>query len=121
MKLSTIVNAVPALQKLAATNLSPRTLYWISKLMAKVDRELAFFNREREKIVRELGKEVEGGKWEIPAENRETLDKRIADLLDIDIDDDDLKVAKIPTTEPITMSYNELRTLEGLVELELDE
>lgn len=121
MKLSTIVNAVPALQKLAATNLSPRTLYWISKLMAKIDCELAFFNAEKEKIARELlGKEVEKGKWEIPAENREALDRRMADLLDIDIDDD-FKVAKIPTTEPITMSYNDLRTLEGLVELELDE
>ena len=120
MKLSNIVNAVPALQKLAGTNLSPKTLYWISKLMGKVDRELAFFNAEREKAIRELGKEMENGKWEISAENREALDRRIADLLDIDIDDD-FKVAKIPTSENITMSYTELKTLEGLVELELEE
>ena len=118
MKLGTVVNAVPALQKLAGENLTPKTLYWVSKLLSKLDTEIDFYNEERRKIVTDLGKEVETEKWEIPADNREEFNRRMTDLLNVDIDVE-FKVVQIPTSEELKLCCNDIRLMDGFVELVL--
>lgn len=120
MKLGDVVNALPALQKLAGENLTPKTLYWVSKMLSKLDGEINFFNDERAKIAKELGNEVETDKWEIPVENRPEFERRMVDLLNVEIEAE-FKVVKLPVTENIRLSYNDLRMLDGFVELELAE
>lgn len=120
MKLGELINATPALQKLAEANLTPKTLYWISKLLSKADKELAFYNEQSMKILQELGTEVEPGKWKIEPENREAVEARMRELADIDIDDD-FKTVKLPMYENVSLSYKDLKTLEGLVELDYEE
>lgn len=120
MKLGNVVNALPALQKLAGENLTPKTLYWVSKTLSKLDGEINFFNDERAKIAKELGNEVETDKWEIPVENRPEFERRMVDLLNVEIEAE-FKVVKLPVTENIRLSYNDLRMLDGFVELELAE
>ena len=120
MKLGKIVDALPALQKLGGENLTPKTLYWVSKLLSKLDDELSFYNKEHDKIIQELGSEVEGGKWQIPPENSPEFARRLTELANIEIDGD-FKVVKIPLTEQISLSYADIRLLEGLVELDLPE
>ena len=120
MKLGKIVDALPALQKLGGENLTPKTLYWVSKLLSKLDDELSFYNKEHDKIIQELGSEVEDGKWQIPPENRPEFARRMTELVNIEIDGD-FKVVKIPLTEQISLSYADIRLLEGLVELDLPE
>ena len=120
MKLGNVVNALPALQKLAGENLTPKTLYWVGKTLSKLDGEINFFNEERAKIAKELGNEVETDKWEIPVENRPEFERRMVDLLNVEIEAE-FKVVKLPVTENIRLSYNDLRMLDGFVELELAE
>lgn len=116
MKLRKVVNALPALQKLAGENLTPKTLYWVSKLLSKLDKEIEFFNSTRNKLVADLGEEVDG-KIQVAAENIPIFQKKIAEILDIDIEAE-FSAAKIPTTENLKMSYNDLCLLDGFVELE---
>jgi len=116
MKLGNVVTSLPALQKLAAETLTPKTLYRVSKLLSKLDGEVSFFNDERAKIFKELGKERENDQWEIAAENREEYEKKMNDLLNVDIETD-FKVVQIPVSETMKMSYNDLRMLDGFVEL----
>lgn len=60
MKLLTILNAVPALQRLCAEPIDMRTAYAIHKRLTELDRCIDFFNAEREKILREhKGEEAE--------------------------------------------------------------
>ena len=120
MKLGKIVESVPALQKLAGANLTPKTLYWVSKLMSKLDSELAFFNEQQAIILKELGTEQEAGKWRIPPENRTAFEERMTELFNIEIDSD-FKVVKLPMTENVSLSYNDMKMLEGLVELDFVE
>lgn len=120
MKLGSVVTSLPALQKLAGETLTPKTLYWVSKLLSKLDTEISFFNEERTKIVTELGEEVENDKWKIPQENRAEFERRMDDLLNVEIDTD-FKVVQIPVTENVKLSYNDIRMLDGFVELVLAE
>ena len=120
MKMGKIVEALPALQKLAGADLTPKTLYWVSKLMSKLDKELAFFNEQQAKILQELGTELEGGKWKLPPENRAAFEERMTELANIEIEDD-FKVVKLPMTENVSLSYNDIKMLEGLVELDFVE
>lgn len=120
MKMGKLVEALPALQKLAAAELTPKTLYWVSKLMSKIDKELAFFNEQRDKALAELGTEIETGKWKIDPDKRSVFEERMTELANIEIDET-LKVVKLPMTENVSLSYNDLRSLEGLVELDFVE
>lgn len=120
MKMGKIVEALPALQKLAGADLTPKTLYWVSKLMSKLDKELAFFNEQQAKILQELGTELEGGKWKLPTENRAAFEERMTELANIEIEGN-FKVVKLPMTENVSLSYNDMKMLEGLVELDFVE
>lgn len=118
MKLGEVIGALPALQKLAAEKLTAKTLYRVSKTLSRLDKEIVFFNTERCKIVEELGEKVENkeGAYEIPAANCEEFNKRIKELSDIEIDPP-IAIVKLSTVEDIRLSYNDLRMLEGIVEL----
>ena len=120
MKMVQIVNAIPALQKLAGENLTPKTLYHVSKLLSKLDEEIQFYQTEYYKIVSALGTEISPDKWDIPPENREELTRRVEELNDIDVDIE-LTVVKLPTSEHFTLSYKDLCLLKDLVELDFIE
>lgn len=46
MKLGTIINAIPALQRLAQCNLTLRTAYRIKKMLSAAEDEIEFFQEE---------------------------------------------------------------------------
>ena len=53
-----IMQAVPALEKLAGASLPLKTAYKLSKNIKLLQSEIDFFTREREKIMKEYGGEV---------------------------------------------------------------
>ena len=120
MKLGKVVNALPALQKLANENLTPKTLYWVSKLLRKLEKEIDVFNTSRTKLLKDLGKEIEPGKYKIPDDNIPEFENRFNELMDIDIEET-FNIVKIPTTEDIKLSYNDLQALDGFIELVCDD
>ena len=114
MKLGKIINALPALQKLAGEDLTIKTLYRVSKLMQRLEKEIDFFNAERNKAIEELCVKEKGAQCKIPEENREALDKRLEDLSNLDIEPE-IEPTKISSDENMRLSYNDLKALEGLV------
>lgn len=120
MTLGKLVDALPALQKLAAADLTPRTLYRVSKLLSQIDKELAFFNGQRDKILADLGREIEPEKWQIDPPNRDAFAARMADLARVEIDDPP-RLVTIPLSERLNLSYNDLMSLQGLIELDGEE
>ena len=111
MKLKKIIDAVPALQKLANADLSLKRLYWVKKLISQLENEVAFFNDERNKIV---AKYCENGK--IKPEHAEAFKSEMDELLALDVDVK-FKVVEIPDTEDIKLSVNDLMLLDGFVKI----
>lgn len=121
MKLGQIFQARPALNKLAENELSPKYLYKVSKMLAKVNKELQFIDENRNKLIQELGYEVKEGEWKVKDEKLQEFIKRFNEILDID-SETDITVVQIPTTENIRLSFKDLDLLNGFIELqELDE
>ena len=122
MKLESVVQALPAMQRLANESLTPKTLYWVSKLLNHMEKELEFFNAERNKLFQKYGEESEAeeGKLKIKKENTEAFESAMKAVLAVEIDND-FKAVHIPTTEKITLSYNDLHLLNGFIELEFIE
>ena len=116
MKIRQIVEARPSLQKLAAQDLSIKTLYKISKLLGKLDEELAFYNEHRGKI---LGKycDIVDNRY-VPREDElANLDVEMGELLDTDIEYEVKEVA-IRIDEDVKLSYSDLVALRGFVRIE---
>ena len=116
MKLGKIVNALPALQKLANESFSIKTLYKMSKLMQRLDKEISFFNTERNKIIEELCEKEDDGKIKIPDKNKDEINRRLQELGDLDIDPD-IEPIRLDINENVQLSYTDLIILEGIVEL----
>lgn len=116
MKLGAIINALPALQKLAAENLTIKTLYKLDKQMRRLEKEIDFFNAERNKAIEELCEKDNGSQYIIPEKNRGELEKRLQELAGLDIEPD-IEAVKISTGENIKLTYIDLSSLKGIVEL----
>lgn len=120
MTLGKIVNALPVLRKLAEEKLTVKTAYWLDKALRGLESETRFFDEKRNALVQKYGTDIGGGKWKIDEDKAEDFSREMNELLNLEVESD-YKIVKIPTTENITLSCNDLRLVEGLVELELVE
>lgn len=120
MKIGEIVTALPVLQKLADEKLTLKTLYQLNHLMSMLETEIDFYNKERLKIVEELGRNVEGATWEVPKENMAEFTDRMGELTNFEVDAE-IKPVKLPTSENIQMSYNDIKALSGFIDLDFTE
>lgn len=111
MKLRKVVEALPSLQKLSAAELSLKRLYWVRKLIRKLEAEIAFFNEERRKI---LEKYKDGGKMR--PEAVKDANREIEDLLNVDVEVD-FQIAEISDEEEVKLSNNDVEALEGFVKI----
>lgn len=86
MKLSNekLVNSIGVLSKLTNMELPIKLSYTISKNIAKIDRELTAYNKEREKLIEKYGEKDEEG-------NLKTKEDNTINILDIDSFNNDLK------------------------------
>ena len=116
MKLKKIVDVLPALQKLSATDLSPRILYRVRKLIGKLEPEIEFYNAEKNKILDKYRDESR----RVRQDDVKNLEADIIVMLDVDVDID-VKTPVIPDTENYRLSNNDITLLEGLVEFEFDD
>lgn len=117
MKLSAVVNALPALQSLAGQRLSLKTLYKVDKIIRQVNLEAEFFNKQRFSILRDCADHVKGDDWKLRADKVQEYQDRLNELLEMEIVDD-IEPVIIGADENLYLSYNELQSLKGFVELE---
>lgn len=114
MKLGKIVNAVPALQKLSAADLTLKTLYWIRKLISKLEHELKFYYDSRQSILEKYKESQTGDRIKIKENCISLANKEMSELLDMEVEVD-FTVPEILDSENIKLSVNDLMALEGFV------
>ena len=119
MKIVQIVDALPALQKLAGQELSTKSLYKISKLFSKLDNEITFYNTQRDKILGQYC-DVVDGQYIPRKEDVDKLEAEMQELLNIEIECEVKEVA-IGVEEDVKLSYNDLMALRGIIRIEGDE
>lgn len=116
MKIVQVVNALPALQKLAAQDLSIKKLYKISKLLGNLDSEIAFYNEQKNKILAQYC-DVVGNQYVPRAEDAVKMNMAMHELLDTDIECEINEVV-LGLDEDIKLSCNDLMMLQGFVTIE---
>lgn len=119
MKIGNIVSAMPALRKVAAADMRPRTLYKVSKLMDSLDHALTFYNERQAYLVKSMGHETGTG-WRVNDDKVEEYRKKMQEVIDVEIADE-IESVKIPIDENVKLSYQDLCLLRGLIELEAEE
>lgn len=116
MKIIQVVNALPSLQKLAAQDLSIKKLYKISKLLGNLDNEIAFYDKQRNKLLSQYC-DIVGNQYVPRKEDEAKLNAELNELLDTDIECEVNEVV-IGDNENIKLSYNDLIALQGFVKIE---
>lgn len=119
MKIKQVVDALPSLQKLAQQDLSLKQLYKVSKLLGNLDNEIAFYNKQKNKIAAQYCDLV--GSYYVPKKGYEAqLDIEMNELLEMEIECD-IKEISIDCDEDVKLSYNDIVALKGFVRIEGDE
>lgn len=113
-----IMQAVPALEKLAGASLPLKTAYKLSKNIKLLQNEIDFFTREREKIMKEYGGEVKHSR--IVFKKPEGL-KALEDVLALEVEPECDKI-EIVLSDNIRLAANDVTFLEPFVEfVEVDD
>lgn len=116
MKIRQVVDALPSLQKLAGQELTTKTLYKIQKLFGNLEREIAFYDEQRNKIMSKYC-DIVGNQYKPREEDLAVLNAEMGELLDIDIECE-VKEVVIGLDENIKLSYNDLLALRCFVRIE---
>ena len=119
MKIRQVVDALPSLQKLAGQELTTKTLYKIQKLFGNLEREIAFYDEQRNKIMSKYC-DIVGNQYKPREDSMVALNTELGELLDIDIECE-VKEVVIGLNENIKLSYNDLLALRGFVRIEGEE
>lgn len=120
MKLETIVNAYPALCKLAGQDLPLPTLYRFSKLIAVLEPEINFFIQQREKLFAAYGKTEQDGYTILP-EHMEVFGDKMRELTEMELEIDGGANALplvLPLVHNVNLSFNDLQLLKDFITLE---
>lgn len=115
MKIIQVVNALPALQKLAGQDLSIKKLYKISKLLGSLEEEIAFYNEQRQKILGQYC-DIVGNQYVPRAEDEAKMNAEMSELLETDIDE--VQEVIIGDDENVKLSYNDIVLLDSFIKLE---
>ena len=120
MKMQEIVNASPALRKLATQELDIRTAYKVSRLVRSLDEHLEFHDRKYNEILEKHCDLKEDKYFPKSPEHNAALRNERDELLDLDVDIGEVKKVTISADEKITLSAVDLMALESFVEVEFE-
>ena len=110
--LKEIINAVPALNKLADSDLPLPLAYKLSKMTKTLQAEIDFFTREREKIMKEYGGEVKHSRMVF--KKPEGL-KAMEDVLALEVEPECGKI-EISISDNIRLAANDVTFLAPFIE-----
>lgn len=116
MTIQNLVDAVPVLRKIAAQEMSVRTLYKLSRMLNKLEEYLRFYETERQEILRKYC-EKQDGKTVPRAGMEDKINERFRELLEFEVDLDGLEPVMIPAEEEIRLSYNDLQAVREFVRI----
>ena len=116
MKLETIVNAYPALSKLAGQDLPLPVLYRFSKLLAALEPEINFFIQQREKLFEKYG-EISAEGYTVDADKVSEFEAELKELTEMETEASVQRIS-LPLVGNVALSFADLRALEEFVTLE---
>jgi len=108
LKIIELLNAIPAMQKLSAADLSLKCCHQLDKLFEKVDNEITFFNRKLQEL---QGKYPEAG---------DEFKEKQSELLNFEIEIDFVRPV-IRESENIRISVNDKRFLKEFIDFIYEE
>lgn len=118
MKMKQLIDALPSIQKVAAQDMSMRTLHDISKLMNSLENELNFYSKKRDDIIHQHCANKDGKIVPLDGHSEE-LEAAMQELLSLDLDS--FKAVHIPSDENLKISYSDLQALSGFIEIDFGE
>ncbi len=84
MKIKALVNAFPSLQKIAGQDLRAKTLYHVSLLLNRFDKEIEAYENTRINLLEKYG-EKDGDMYKIKPECKEIFENEMQELYDTDV------------------------------------
>jgi hypothetical protein len=118
LTLRDILNAQPALQRLAAEKLPVRVAYRLKKNLDQVERELRHYEAFRRELIQKYGRQTGPDAWEIPADDQEAVavySRELGELLDCEADMA-LRPMRVDDLGEIRMSAGDLMAMAWLFE-----
>jgi hypothetical protein len=83
--LAQLVTAIPAIDKLAGTDLPVKTSYRIGRLIKSINSELAVYNTERTRLIKKYGTQQDNGDWSVGENNAEFMSE-MTTLTEIEVE-----------------------------------
>lgn len=117
MNMRALVDAKPALIKIASQDLTIKTLYKVSKLLKKLDDELMIYEKSRQRIL-DSHAEISGDTYVPLSGHEEDFVREFNELLSLEVDMGDIKPVRIPENENIKLSYQDLYAVREFIEIE---
>lgn len=115
-----IVQAIPALSKLSAGDLSLRLAYQLKHSIDAIQKETDFFSQQRRKILEKYGTPDGNGEYAFGDGQEEKAIAELDELLEMEVALD-IPVMVIPTTEELRLSVNDMETIAPFVEFKEEE
>jgi hypothetical protein len=120
MIMQTLVNALPALQKLGKQDLPLKTLYKVSCVLKKLDENLDFYNKQRRELTLKYCTKRDNKYF--PKEGcKEEYNAKLTELLELEVEMGIEVPVVISPNENITLSYNDLVALEKFIKIDFVE
>jgi len=107
-KLKDILIAIPALSKLARSDLTLKTAYHLQKTLSALQQEADFFAAKREELL------------EKHKESESDAQKALDELLALEVEPD-ISIVQVPITENIKLSPNDIGALLPFIKIHEEE
>lgn len=111
MKIGKIIAAVPAFKNLASQSFSGKTLFLVNRMIKQLETELSAYSAAYNSLVEKYGT---GGR--VTEDNMEAFGIELTELHNTDAVCE-ITPIRIPATDDIKLSCNDLKLLEGFIEL----
>jgi len=115
MKMFQIINAISAFTKLAASDMKMTDAYRLQKLLSSLQVEIDFFNDQKLKLAQKYGTINDDGSVDIPPDKVSEAQAALDDIMDVDVKAE-YEVVKIPISDNIEVSTNDIGVLSPFVE-----
>lgn len=121
MKMQTLVDASPAIRKLAGKELPLRISYSLSRLIRRMDEQLAFYDERFRAMLEEHCTAEEGGWVPHTPEDREALSGKHRELLSLDVDMGEFQPVALPEGLALDITAADLIAMEHFITITFEE
>lgn len=115
MKMQKLVEASPAIRKLAGMELPLKVSYDLSRLIRQMDEHLSFYDEAFRDMLQEHCDERDGGWYPKDAEAHRQLSEKHRELLDLEADMTGFRPVVLPEGLDIDISATDLIAMESFI------